>query len=156
MGKIQVLVASDYQLVRSALRQLLRTQDAFDVLSVDVDAGETLLQSYPAISPDVLLLELPRRSSAGVRLPARILTKAPTARILLLTTIDDTAFVRSMFSTGILGYLLKTAAQSELFQALREVYRRRPFLDPRLSCPATYHLFSTSSDSVQGGTAARS
>lgn len=151
MGKIQVLVASDYQLLRSALRQLLRTQDAFDVLSVDVDAGETLVQSYPAISPDVLLLELARKSSAGVRLPARILTKAPTARILLLTTIEDIAFVRSMFSTGVLGYLLKTAAQSELFQALRDVYRRRPFLDPRLARSATDHLFSASSDSVQGG-----
>jgi maleate isomerase len=46
---------------------------------------------------------------------------------------------------------LKTAAQSELFHALREVYRGRPFLDPRLACSATYHLFSASSDAVQRG-----
>lgn len=151
MGKIQVLVVSEYPLMRSALRQLLRTQDDFHVISVDVDAGETLVQSYRAISPDVLLVELGKKSSAGVRLPARILTKIPEARILLLTTIDDVAFVRSMFSTGVLGYLLMTAAQSELFQALREVYRSRPFLDPRLACFAADHLFNASGDFAQSG-----
>lgn len=144
MGKIQVLVASDYQLVRSALRQLLRTQDTFDVLSVDVDAGRTLFESYPAISPDVLLLDLPTKTSAGVRLPARILTTDPAARILLLTAVDDIALARSMFSIGVLGYLLKSAAKSELFQAVYEVYRRRRFLDPRLSRSATYHLQGSS------------
>ena len=140
MGKIQVLVASNYELVRSAFRQLLRTQDTFDVLSVDVDAGQTLLESYPAISPDVLLLDLPTKTSAGVRLPARILKNHPTARILLLTAVDDIAFVRSMFSTGVLGYLLKSAAKSELFRAVDEVYRRRRFLNPRISRSASHHL----------------
>lgn len=150
MRKIRVLVASDYPLLRSALRQLLRTQETFEVQSDDVDAGKTLLQSYPAISPDVLLFDLSAKTSTGIRVPARILTKVPAARILLLTTVDDIAFVRSMFSTGVLGYLLKTAAPAELFQALHEVYHRRRFLDPRLGRSATYHLLSRSRDSVQG------
>ena len=150
MGKIRVLVASDLQLVRSALGELLRTQDALEVLSADVDACQTLVQSYRAISPDVLILDMPTKSSA-LRLPASILTNDPAARIVLLTTIDDIAFVRSMFATGVLGYLLKTAAPSELFRAIEEVHRRRPFLDPRLRRSAPHHLLTVSSNSPQGG-----
>ena len=42
MGKIRVLVASDYQIVRSALRQLLKIDDAFDVLMTETTIGKAL------------------------------------------------------------------------------------------------------------------
>jgi len=61
MGKIRVLVASDYQLIRSALRQLLKTDDAFEVLLSEADVGQELPQAYQSLSPDVLILELQRR-----------------------------------------------------------------------------------------------
>jgi len=132
MGKIRVLVASDYQLVRSALRQLLRTDNALEVLLSESDAGQGLPRIYQTISPDVLVLDVAVKSSASLRLPGDILTLAPDARIILLSTDEDATYVRSMFATGVLGYVLKGAHQSELFRAIRHVYRGRRFLDPRL------------------------
>lgn len=133
MGKIRVLVASEYQIVRSALRQLLKLDEAFDVLAKETDIGETLPHTCRTLSPDVLLLEVASNSSGSVRVPARVLTVAPNARIVLLSTNDNTAYVRAVFATGVLGYVLKAAAQSELFQAVKRVHRGRRFLDPRLS-----------------------
>ena len=66
-------------------------------------------------------------------MPANVLTVVPGARIVLLATNESTAYVRAVFATGVLGYVLKTAAQSDLFQAIKRVYRGRGFLDPRLS-----------------------
>src|SRR5215471_12891273 len=112
MGKIRVLVASDYQLVRSALRQLLRTDNALEVLLPESDAGQRLPRIYQTISPDVLVLEVAVKSSASLRLPAAILALAPDARIVLLSTDEDATYVRSMFATGVLGYVLEGAHQS--------------------------------------------
>jgi len=133
MGKIRVLVASEYQIVRSALRQLLKIDDVFDVLLTEADIGKGLPRTCQTLSPDVLLLEVATRSSSSLRVPANVLTVSPNARILLLSTNDNTTYVRAVFGTGVLGYILKAAAQSELFQAVKQVYRGRRFLDPRLS-----------------------
>jgi len=58
MGKIRVLVASDYEMVRSGLRQLLRTDDAFDLVPIDADIGNGLAQICQTLLPDVLLIEV--------------------------------------------------------------------------------------------------
>ena len=40
--------------------------------------------------------------------------------------------MRAVFATGVLGYILKSAARSELVQAVKQIYRGRRFIDPRL------------------------
>lgn len=133
MGRIRVLVASEYELIRSALRQLLKTDDAFDVLLAESNSNLGLPRLYQRMSPDVLLLEVATKSAAIMRIPAEILSFVPHARIILLSSDEDVTFVRSMFAIGVLGYVLKAAAHSELFQAIRNVHRGRPFVDPRIS-----------------------
>ena len=133
MGRIRVLVASEYELMRSALRQLLKTNDAFDVLPAESDSKLGLPRLYQRTSPDVLLLEVATKSEAIMRIPADILSIVPHARIILLSSDEDVTFVRLMFATGVLGYVLKAAAHSELFEAIRNVHRGRHFVDPRIS-----------------------
>jgi len=133
MGRIRVLVASDYQLVRSALRQLLKTDDSFDVLLAEGDSRMGLPRLCQKIAPDILLLEVARKSAASMRLPAEILCVVPHARIIILSIDEDLALVRSMLATGVFGYVLKAATQSELFQAIRNVHRGLRFVDHRLS-----------------------
>jgi len=148
MGKIRVLVASDYQIVRSALRQLLKIDDVFDVLTPETSIGKALPRACETLSPDVLLLEVDTHSSSSLRVPAGVLKVVPDARILVLSTNDNTTYVRAVFATGALGYILKAAADSELFQAVKQVHRGRRFLDPRLSNSVPNHLL----DPITAGT----
>jgi two-component system response regulator NreC len=142
MGKIRVLVASDYQIVRSALRQLLKIDDVFDVLTTETNTGKALPRACEILSPDVLLLDVDTHSSSSLRVPAGVLNVVPDARILVLSTNDNTTYVRAVFATGALGYILKAAAEPELFQAVKQVHRGRRFLDPRLSNFVPDHLLS--------------
>ncbi|MGE5109237.1 MAG: LuxR C-terminal-related transcriptional regulator [Acidobacteriaceae bacterium] len=132
MGKIRVLVASDYEMVRSGLRQLLTIDEAFDLLPTDADIGNGLPYLCQTLSPDILLIEVATNSSSTLRIPANVLASVPHMRILVLSTIENAAYVRAIFATGVLGYILKSAAQSELVQALKQVNRGRRFIDPRL------------------------
>lgn len=142
MGKIRVLVASDYEMVRSGLRQLLKINDAFDLLPIDADIGHGLAHICQTLSPDVLLIEIPTNSSSTLRIPATVLAGSPHMRILVISTNEDAAYVRAIFATGVLGYILKSSAQSELFQAVKQVYRSQRFIDRRLRDSLSEHLLS--------------
>lgn len=133
MVKIRVLVASDYQMIRSALRQLLRQDEEFDVLITETDLGEDLLRACQTLSPDVLLVEVATNSSSTLRVPADVLRAVPELRIVLLSANDNPTYVRAVFATGGSGYILKSSGESELFHAIKRVSRGRRYLDPRLS-----------------------
>jgi two-component system, NarL family, response regulator NreC len=132
MGKIRVLVASDYEMVRSGLRQLLKIDEAFELLPIDADIGDGLPHLCQTLSPDVLLIEVATNNLSTLRVPANLLASAPHMHILLISTNENATYVRTVFATGVLGYILKSAAQSELFQAVKQIYRGRRFIDPRL------------------------
>jgi len=132
MGKIRVLVASDYEMVRSGLRQLLKIDEAFDLLPTDADIGNGLPYLCQTLSPDILLIEIATNSSSTLRVPANVLASVPHVRILLVSTNENATYVRAVFATGVLGYILKSAARSELVQAVKQIYRGRRFIDPRL------------------------
>jgi two-component system, NarL family, response regulator NreC len=132
MGKIRILVASDYEMVRSGLRQLLKIDEAFDLLPIGADIGDGPPHLCQTLSPDVLLLEIATNNSSTLRVPANLLASVPHVRILLISTNENATYVRTVFATGVLGYILKSAAQSELCQAVKQIYRGRRFIDPRL------------------------
>jgi two-component system, NarL family, response regulator NreC len=132
MGKIRILVASDYEMVRSGLRQLLKIDEAFDLLPIGADIGDGLPHLCQTLSPDVLLLEIATNNSSTLRVPANLLASVPHVRILLISTNENATYVRTVFATGVLGYILKSAAQSELCQAVKQIYRGRRFIDPQL------------------------
>jgi len=132
MGKIRVLVASDYEMIRSGLRQLLKIDEAFDLLPTDADIGNGLPHLCQTLSPDILLIEVATNSSSTLCIPANVLAIAPYVRILVVSTNENATYVRAVFATGLLGYILKSAARSELVQAVKQIYRGRRFIDPRL------------------------
>lgn len=142
MGKIRVLVASDYEMVRSGLRQLLRTDDGLELLPIDADIGNGLGRICQTLLPDVLLIEVATNSSSTLRIPATVLASVPHMRILVVSTNENAAYVRAIFATGVLGYILKSATQSELVQALKQVNRGRRFIDPRLDDSLSEYLLS--------------
>jgi two-component system, NarL family, response regulator NreC len=148
MGKIRVLVASEYQIVRSALRQLLKTDDELDVLLTDTDIGKDLPRTCRSLAPDVLLIEISTSNSSSLRVPANVLTVAPNTRTILLSANENSTYVRAVLATGVRGYVLKSAAQSELFHAVKQVHRGRRFLDARLGNSVPDHLLGSVTDPV--------
>ena len=142
MGKIRVLVVSDYQMVRSGLRQLLIIDEAFEVLSADAEIGKGLPRLCQTLSPDVLLMAAATTSPSSLRVLVNVLAIVPRIRILVVGASESSTFVRAVLSTGALGYILKAATQSELYQALKGVHRGRKFIDPRLERSLSDHLLS--------------
>jgi two-component system, NarL family, response regulator NreC len=142
MGKIRVLVVSDYQMVRSGLRQLLKIDEAFDALLTEARIGKGLPRLCQTLSPDVLLVALPNDGPSSLRVLVNLLAVVPDVRILTVGASEGTTYVRAVLAAGATGYILKAATQSELFQAVKQVSRGRRYVDPRLEPPLSDPLLS--------------
>jgi two-component system, NarL family, response regulator NreC len=142
MGKIRVLVASDYPMVRSGLRQLLKIDETFDVLLADAEIGKGLPRLCQTLSPDVLLMAVATNSPSNLRVLVTVLAVVPRLRILVAGASESSTFVRAVLAAGALGYILGAATESELFRAVRQVYGGRRFIDPRLERSLSDHLLN--------------
>ena len=129
--RITIVLVDDHAVVRSALRLLL---DAEQDLEVVAEAGdvEGALSSVGAHRPDVLILD--RNMPDGPTTPAvpALRETSPETAIVVLTMEGEAAYAREALRAGVLGYVLKQAAEDELVTAVRLAAAGRTYLQPDL------------------------
>jgi two-component system response regulator NreC len=135
MARIRVLVVDDHAVLRAGLRMLIRAQADMDVVAEAADGDEALRKATEA-RPDVVLMDLSMPGAGGIRAIERLRQECPASRVLVLTMHDVPAYLRSALAAGASGYVVKSAADSELLSAIRGVHRGRTVLDPELAASA--------------------
>ncbi len=131
MDPIKIFIADDHTVVRSGLGVLLNAQPDFEVVGEAASGAETV-EKVVALGPDVLLLDIALPDVNGVEVARQIRKDAPGVRIIVLTMYDDEGYLRQFLEIGVSGYVLKKAADSELTDAIRAVYRGESFVYPSL------------------------
>jgi NarL family two-component system response regulator LiaR len=129
---IQVLIADDHAIVREGLRWLIQTEKDMELVGEAADGEEAVRQAL-ALRPDVILLDLVMPRKDGIEAIQEIKDQEPDARILVLTSFVDDEKVFSAIKAGALGYLLKDTSPGELVQAIRDVHRGQPSMDPTIA-----------------------
>lgn len=115
---IKILIADDHPVVREGLSSMLSRQDDFVVVG-EVANGKEAIREALALVPDVVLMDLRMPEVDGVAAIKAIRKANPDIAIVILTTYDDDALIRSGLQAGARGYLLKDAPKEQLFHAIR-------------------------------------
>jgi two-component system response regulator NreC len=136
MVRIRVLLADDHAVLRAGLRALIRAQPDLDVVGEAGD-GDGAVQKAIDTAPDVVVMDL-TMPGGGVRAIERIRHQCPAVRVLVLTMHDAPAYLRSSLAAGASGYVVKSAADSDLLAAIRAVHRGKVVLDPSLAAAVVY------------------
>jgi two-component system, NarL family, response regulator LiaR len=129
---IRVLIADDHVIVRKGIRALLATKRDIQVIAEAADGAEAVAQAQ-AHHPDVVLMDLMMPKMDGIQATREITARQPGTRILVLTSFAADEQVFPAIKAGALGYLLKDSGPQELIQAIRQVYRGEPSLDPSVA-----------------------
>jgi two-component system, NarL family, response regulator NreC len=132
MGEaISIVLADDHTVVRRALRVLLEEEPGLEVVAEAEDA-EGAIRYLRGHKPDVLILDLNMPGRPSLKAIPEMLEAAPRTRIVVLTMQKEPAFARQALQLGVLGYVLKEAADDELVQAVRKAAAGETYLQPAL------------------------
>lgn len=129
---IRIMITDDHAIVRKGIRALLATEHDIQVVGEACDGTQAIEQAQ-TLKPDVILMDLVMPKTDGIEATRQITSKIPGMRILVLTSFaaDDKVF--PAIKAGALGYLLKDSGPDQLIEAIHQVYRGEPSLDPAIA-----------------------
>jgi two-component system response regulator NreC len=126
-----IVIADDHTVVRRALRLLLEEEQGFQVVA-EADDAESAVRYVRGHKPTVLILDLNMPGQPSLEAIPDIRQASPETRIVVLTMQKEPGFARQALQLGVLGYVLKEAADDELVQAVRSAAAGDTYLQPAL------------------------
>jgi DNA-binding NarL/FixJ family response regulator len=124
----RILIADDHTMVRRGVRQVLDREPDMRVVAEAEDGAEAVkLALAGGIDLAVLDVSMPRMT--GIQ-AAREITQRTDVRALMLSRHDGEQYLFSALEVGAAGYVLKTAADRDLVDAVRAAMRGEPLLNP--------------------------
>ena len=125
MKRARIILADDHTMLLEAFKSLL--EDEFEVVGAFGD-GRTLVEAAPALSPDVIVLDIGMPKMNGLSAGEHLKKALPKVKLIYLTMNQDPDLAAAAFSLGASGYLIKNSAASELVHAIREALLGRSYV----------------------------
>jgi NarL family two-component system response regulator LiaR len=125
------VVVDDDQTIRGPLRAAL--QDAGLTVIAEADNGRDAIDLAAHFRPDVLVMDIVMANIDGLSATHQIVARAPSVKILLLTTSDDLDLGMVGLRAGASGHLVKGAPVSEIVKAVQRMAAGEPVIGPDLT-----------------------
>ena len=129
---ITVLLVDDHILVRRGFRRLLEDDPAISVVG-EASTGEEAIALTASLTPQVVVMDCAMPGMNGIAAMRQILAASPAVSILILSMHAEETLVRQAFEAGAKGYILKSALDLDLADAIRRVAAGEMVIDPNLN-----------------------
>lgn len=119
-----VLLADDHALLRQGLRLIIEREPDLEVVA-EADDGQAAIDAAVQHRPDLVVLDVAMAGLGGLGAAREIRRRLPHVRILMLSMHDNEQFFLEALDAGADGYVLKSAVDYQLLEAVRTVLRGR-------------------------------
>ncbi|MBZ5725439.1 MAG: response regulator transcription factor [Acidobacteriia bacterium] len=127
---VRVVLVDDHAMLREALKILLEKHNLTVV--GEAENGAQAVQLVRHCRPQVVVMDLSMPIMNGIDAAAEIRKDSGTPTILLTMHAEEQHVLRA-FRAGVVGYVLKSKAASDLMQAIHEVILGNVYLSPGIS-----------------------
>jgi DNA-binding NarL/FixJ family response regulator len=117
---VRVLLVDDHTLFRQGLRTLLEKHGDFEVVG-EAEDGRAGVKLTEELNPDVVVMDIAMKGLNGIEATRQIRQRWARTHVVVLSMHLLESYVRQALEAGAAGYLLKSAAGSELVAALESV-----------------------------------
>ncbi|MBP2635420.1 MAG: two component transcriptional regulator, LuxR family [Firmicutes bacterium] len=124
----KIIIADDHAILRTGLKLMLSCDSSIDVVG-EVNSGEELLTLLETVTADVLILDLSLPGMNGIDVIYEIKNKGYLINILVLTMHTEEQYIKAVMNAGALGYVSKSAFDTELLTAVRTVAEGKIYLN---------------------------
>ncbi len=127
---MRVVLADDHLIFMEAIRCLIEPE--YRVIGTFLN-GRDLVDNLGELNPDIAVIDIAMPTLNGISAATRIRRLLPQVRLVFLTMYEDDDSAAEAFRAGASGYVVKSAAASELLEALRTVSRGGYYSSPSIS-----------------------
>jgi DNA-binding NarL/FixJ family response regulator len=125
----QILIADDHAIVRSGLKRVLDAKPDMEVVAEAEDGAEAVDKALKGdVHLAILDVSMPRMT--GIQAAAELQKREPELKILMLSMHDSEQFLFESLKAGASGYVLKSAADTDIVDAVRAAMRGDSYLYP--------------------------
>ena len=123
VSNINVALAEDHKLIRSALVSLINSLEGFRV-DIEADNGQELINCIKRQGkvPDVCIIDINMPVMNGFDTIIELKKIWADIKVLVLTVFDTELYIVRMITYGANGYLLKNADPIEIRKAIEDIY----------------------------------
>jgi DNA-binding NarL/FixJ family response regulator len=129
---LRILLADDHPVYRKGLRAVLEATPYFQVVA-EVSDGESALEAIARDEPDVAILDLDMPGKDGLQVATEVRDRQLRAKVVLLTGHKSESLVNKAIDAGVMGYVLKEGALSEIIECARTVHDGHRYVSPQLA-----------------------
>ena len=128
-GVIKVVLVDDHAVVRAGLKAVLGNAKDIQVIGEGAN-GKDAISLAQRLDPDVIVMDLSMGEMDGVDATKELVGSKARARILILTMHAEDSYLVPLLEAGANGYLVKSAADRELIDAVRAVAAGDVYMQP--------------------------
>tara|TARA_R110002096_G_scaffold423357_1_gene630407 strand:+ start:4992 stop:5642 length:651 start_codon:yes stop_codon:yes gene_type:complete len=126
-----LLIADDHALIRNGLRQVIESQNLFDV--IEAKNGEEALTLIREKKPDIAILDIEMPLVSGFEVAKQVQKESLTIDLVFLTMFNDETIFNKAMDIGVKGYVLKENTVTEIMQCIQSVLAGKHYLSPAIS-----------------------
>lgn len=125
-GDIEVVVVDTQAVVRNGVRSIIENSENFTVESA-METPQEVLEYCKVNQPELIIVDC-FLMERGVNFIRDVKKISPTTNVLVLTLTEDPIDIRIALYEGATGYVLKTASEAVLLDAVRQTGRGNAYL----------------------------
>jgi two-component system nitrate/nitrite response regulator NarL len=99
----------------------------------EAENGQIGVDTAERVQPDLVLLDVTMPVMSGFAAAKRLRERLPLVQIIFVSQHQDRLYAKKAFESGARGYVLKTAAATDLAAALEAIISHRTFLSPSIA-----------------------
>ncbi|MGM9987552.1 MAG: response regulator [Bacillaceae bacterium] len=131
----KVVIADDFQIIRTGLRIILESSSDFDIIGEAVDGNE-LLSILEEVEPDLVISDLIMPGPSIIESCKMIKEKHPNVKIIVLTAFDESEDIYNAVDAGIDGYIMKDTKPEQMLKILDTVMNGYSIFQPKVTVNA--------------------
>ncbi len=132
MGKIQILLVDDHQVLRTGLSMLLESHANFTIAG-EASSGREALELAESVKPDVVIMDITLPDISGIEVTRMLKARHPEIAVVALTIHEGEQYFFEMLAAGADGYVPKRAAPDDLIKAIEAAYAHEVYIYPSLA-----------------------
>lgn len=132
MKSIRTLIADDHALVRAGIRALVEKLKGVIVVG-EAGRGSEAIKLIGELEPDLVLLDITMPDGNGFDVLHHVSKNHSDIKIIVLTVHEAGEYAIRALREGAAGFLPKSAASTELEQAIHTVMKGEVYISPETS-----------------------